>query len=156
MFGYYICGKKDGKSFVSVDRPDMENTCPGLTEPCSNSTSPENTVCYPPEDHKTECPVTEAFFVFNDADETYYRNRGYEIESGMSPAVLVYSRETDARPITSTKVEVHPCILPEQEQTPQASVYYKLENEKQDSCSYDENTNKRFDDRYIFTGLNVT
>jgi hypothetical protein len=42
-----ICGKKGGPSFLNATRPDFNSKlCPENTLPCSNLTSPENTLCY--------------------------------------------------------------------------------------------------------------
>ena len=56
--GFYICGTRGGDAFETVTRPDTAGQCPENTEPCSTKTSPENTVCYPPEDHDAKCPIT--------------------------------------------------------------------------------------------------
>ena len=42
-----------------MTRPEIKtNLCPEGTTPCSNTTSPLNTICYPTERHY-ECPVTQ-------------------------------------------------------------------------------------------------
>ena len=37
--------------------------CPDGTLPCSNVTSPENTICYPSDTLAENCPITEVMFV---------------------------------------------------------------------------------------------
>ena len=54
--GRRVCGKRGGLPFSQVVRP-VNNTCPEGTKPCTNRTSPENTVCYPPSEHATKCPI---------------------------------------------------------------------------------------------------
>ena len=61
-----ICGKRSGTPFANVTRPEIETgLCPEGTTPCSNTTAPVNTICYPTERHDL-CPVTQVFI----ADET--------------------------------------------------------------------------------------
>ena len=43
--GVTICGKRGGKPFVDVIRPNTDGDCPSNTVPCSAFTSPENTIC---------------------------------------------------------------------------------------------------------------
>jgi len=58
-----ICGRRGGKNFIEVQRPDVSGHCPNGTSPCSTKTTPENTVCYPLEDHESSCPITQIKFV---------------------------------------------------------------------------------------------
>ena len=56
----YICGIRGGDPFVSVKRPLLETgECPSGTKPCSRNTTPDNTVCYPEEEHEAKCPITK-------------------------------------------------------------------------------------------------
>ena len=58
--GKSICGKRGGKSFLEVTRPDPETQeCPAGTQACSDSTDADSTVCYPPSELATSCPVTD-------------------------------------------------------------------------------------------------
>ena len=58
ILGKYICGVRGGKPFFEVTRPDFETKkCPSGTLPCSDKTSPENTICYPEADLETSCPI---------------------------------------------------------------------------------------------------
>ena len=61
--GVSICGRRGGRPFFDTLRPDIDGECPAKTVPCSQNTSPENTICI--EQDKTEneimdfCPITE-------------------------------------------------------------------------------------------------
>ena len=54
-----ICGVRGGQAFLNVTRVDKQTLeCPEGTAPCSQITSPDNTICYPPEEHEAACPIT--------------------------------------------------------------------------------------------------
>ena len=62
FFGKYICGIRGGRNFLDVQRYDLEsgeNGCPPGMSPCSNMTSPENTVCYETDALEDKCPITD-------------------------------------------------------------------------------------------------
>ena len=60
----YFCAIRGGDPFISVQRPLLETgLCPQGTEACSRSTSAENTVCYPPADHASKCPILKVKFM---------------------------------------------------------------------------------------------
>ena len=40
-----ICGKRGGKPFTVAMRPNSDGVCPDETDACSESTTPENTIC---------------------------------------------------------------------------------------------------------------
>ena len=55
-----ICGKRGGKSFATASRPGLDGNCSEELIPCSNSTSPENTICVSIEDLLSgKCPITD-------------------------------------------------------------------------------------------------
>ena len=60
-----------------MNRPDeYTGLCPEGTEPCSPmTTSPENIICYAPDDFE-DCPITEIKFInqseVDSLDETVY------------------------------------------------------------------------------------
>ena len=60
--GLVICGTRGGQTFEKVQRPSVEGVCPEGTYPCSLN-SPENTVCYPPDNGASICPITEIAIV---------------------------------------------------------------------------------------------
>ena len=50
---------------MNATRVDNETLqCPTGTTPCSNATSPDNTLCYPPNELTSSCPITEIKFDF--------------------------------------------------------------------------------------------
>ena len=113
--GQRICGKRGGKSFAQVTRPDAETgACPSGTSACAASTSPENTVCYPKAEHATSCPIT-SLLVGDEAGmdalgEEYASPNGGKmtIEEGVS--YLAYSKTVDGLPLSLTHVGVEaPC-----------------------------------------------
>ena len=54
-----ICGKVSGLNYLHAERVDPKTMkCPGVYEPCSNNTSPENTICVHPENSEENCPIT--------------------------------------------------------------------------------------------------
>ena len=54
-----ICGKRGGNSFISASRPGSDGICSEDLIPCSNSTSPENTICVSIDDQiDGKCPIT--------------------------------------------------------------------------------------------------
>ena len=60
----YFCGIRGGDPFVFVKRPLLSTgLCPNGTLPCSNSTSLENTVCYPQDEHEEKCPILQMKFM---------------------------------------------------------------------------------------------
>ena len=62
--GAYFCGMRGGLAFKDVTRVDaISKKCPKGTDPCSSKTSHANTVCYPKDQHNTNCPITEIKFV---------------------------------------------------------------------------------------------
>ena len=100
-----FCGKRGGKSFIDVTRPDLETKlCPEGTKPCSSKTTIDNTVCYPEADIDSSCPITDFKFVASSEKKTY-SDRGYttiELSGGPKDQNLfVYSKTaTDNLPIT--------------------------------------------------------
>ena len=63
--GLNICGVRGGLPWKDVKRPDYSTKkCPSGTLPCSNQTSEQNTVCYPPAQHD-QCPITDLKFVYS-------------------------------------------------------------------------------------------
>ena len=71
--GAKICGKRGGRPFTKALRPTSNGSCPENSTPCSNVTSPENTICmYPNEKEKGLCPITEIKLVY----ENQYENSG--------------------------------------------------------------------------------
>ena len=63
VHGVNICGKREdldkfGFSYENSKRVNTKTRkCVPSRDPCSNATSIENTICYPPEAHSI-CPIT--------------------------------------------------------------------------------------------------
>jgi len=158
MLEHYFCGDKGGKPFSAVTRVDpTTRECPSETAPCSNSTSPENTVCYPLDQFERSCPVTQILFVKEDQIATYQSDtatyRIQEVEFGTEKEYFVTSKNsTDNLPITTTSVEGgNPCIHPGD--ISNQPFYYPLENDRlKSSCQYDDVLETSIDTRYNETG----
>ena len=57
-----VCGSRQwSKSFMEAIRPTSDGKCPDLKVPCSNNTSPENTICVSPYEQESglSCPITD-------------------------------------------------------------------------------------------------
>lgn len=64
--GFTICGQRGGQPYKNVTRVDpVSKVCPTGTVACSNLTSAENTICYPPALLETSCPITDIFITKN-------------------------------------------------------------------------------------------
>lgn len=92
----YICGKPDGKSYISVQRPisDSEeeaNQCPEGTIKCSD-TSPEKAVCYPTADVPAKCPILNVDIVPNKKLDNNYPKDLWTHVSWNDDSTLVYSK----------------------------------------------------------------
>lgn len=56
----YVCGTMGGDPYLNATLPDYESgQCPTGTTPCLTTTSIENTLCYSPDDHGANCPITD-------------------------------------------------------------------------------------------------
>ena len=78
--------------------------CPGVTEPCSLNTSPENTICKHP-DEKASCPLTFISIILKDEITQYLPNKPsssikYEISDFSDTHAVVFSKDVDSLPIT--------------------------------------------------------
>lgn len=57
--GKTICGKLSDLNYLHATRVDPESLeCPGIYIPCSQNTSPHNTICVHPEYKESHCPIT--------------------------------------------------------------------------------------------------
>jgi hypothetical protein len=60
----YFCGRRGGLPFKDVTRPsNATKKCPEGTSPCSDVSSPENTICYAKAELEANCPITSLNFV---------------------------------------------------------------------------------------------
>ena len=68
--GDTICGRRGGRQFVDTFRPNSDGECPNKTVPCSEITSPENTICVESKESDNtildDCPITEIKLVNED------------------------------------------------------------------------------------------
>ena len=162
----WICGKRDGKSFSQAVRPNANNTCPSGTERCSNNTSAENTICSPISEHRAKCPITEIKFVkerdlhsyTNRTNATWStpstRNAGSELD--IDGYKITWSKDTNALPVTATKLEYQPCMNPNQVSVSPGQVFYALERDINNGCKADANNGFVNDPRYVRTGLEIS
>ena len=57
--GHTICGKVTDLNYLHATLVSSETmNCPGVYVPCSDMTSPENTICVHPENREEHCPIT--------------------------------------------------------------------------------------------------
>jgi len=127
FFGKTVCGLRGGSTFKEAIRANKKGSCPAGYMACSNSTSPENTICYSLKDNsKNACPITALFFVENSKVDTYIKN-GYESGGLIGDKVLVYSKSANGLPISTTHVGLLPCMNPVDVQTTRLSEFYVLE-----------------------------
>ena len=96
---------RGGLPFQYVTRPNSAGECPEGTTACSSNTSADNTVCYPPNDHHSKCPITE-IKIIDTSDDHLYSNeiwiKQYLVEN---EKIFMYNKVADSRPIVSTRVE---------------------------------------------------
>ena len=109
--GVRVCGVRGGLAFHEAVRPRPEDgKCPEGTEPClGEKSSPENTLCYPPEDLDSDCPITH-IDVVSDSESATYAANGYRTALLSSGQSVVYSTQRDSLPVTSIKIENQPCV----------------------------------------------
>lgn len=152
--GVNVCGIRGGDPWKDVVRPNLETgKCPEKTEPCTNVTNKENTVCYPKAQHKAKCPLTDMQFV-TDADESWINDSYDVIDPGIGK-YLVTSKKTNAAPLTDSTFEFKPCMKPGfQSIDPSRGLWYPLEFDQGNICPEDtKTTGFVFDGRYKETGL---
>lgn len=116
-----------------MDRVDPKTFfCPQGTDPCSLDTQPVNTICYK-GDKDTKCPITDLSFVYANDPADF-------------SAIAQYN--FDSLPITSTRVEHKPCILPDEVSMTPNAVFYPVELDRLDGCSIDPVSGTEHDERY--------
>ena len=112
FYGSRICGTRSGTPFVDAIRVDESGKCPDGTKPCSSNTSLQNTICYPPEDLDSSCPITDIDIIEMSGAETKKksRNNGDNVIQLDSSHAITYSKDRDSLPITTIIVDEQPCI----------------------------------------------
>ena len=146
-----VCGKFGGQPFLNVTRPDTSGKCPDSTSPCLTTTSAEETVCYPAEDHDAKCPITDIRLVESSAESTYTA-LGYTAMAYNTTASLVYSKTVAQMPPTTRKVEYKPCKRPSEQSASPNQKYYAGELAKS-GCNLEQVTGYVNDPRFEATGL---
>ena len=158
IYGKTFCGRRNGEPFETVIRPDLDTReCPTGTTPCSLKTSPDNTVCYPPESHGELCPITEVFVASTDEGDGYKNNPDYTVvdyhEDEPDYRYVVYSKTmADSLPITTTAIDREPCLNPTQAST--YGRFYPTELSRGDSCQ--DYRGVVHDPRYVSFGETIT
>jgi len=143
MLDHYFCGDQYGKPFFAVTRVDYRTgQCPSGTSPCSNSTDPENTICYPQDQLASKCPITETLFVKENQIAKYQNDTAtYRVqEVGVGEYFVTSKNSTDSLPITKTVLEaLNPCVDPGETTLKSAHDYYPLETDrlKPECSAYD-------------------
>ena len=80
--GKVACGKRGGKAYVDVIRPDIvTNRCPEDLVACALGSLIENTICVKENEKATECPIVDIQLV-GENQITAYQMHGYEIAEG--------------------------------------------------------------------------
>ena len=150
--GFTICGQRGGQPYKNVTRVDpISKMCPDGTVACSDITSAENTICYPPELIETSCPITDIFITKNIKEATSMAKSEQWIPYPKKIAYtwfLVYSKVQDFLPITTTSIEYKPCVNPEQLSQQPDQKFYPLEIDKALDCTADEELGELYDDRW--------
>jgi len=148
FYGTRICGTRGGDPFVNVTRVEQNGKCPKGTMACGRGQSPENTVCYPPEDLMTSCPITDIDIVEEPyAHELYIKGSHLSLPLPESKA-LVFSKTTDSLPLTSFKIENAPCLQTEQVSFAKGTETLPNEVMQAGECQKEPNTGKTLDLRY--------
>jgi len=104
--GARVCGYRDGDAFKDVTRPGSDGKCPTGTAPCNPKSSLENTVCYPPSDLDSVCPITYIDIV---TASKGHKDDDYESVSFTGDKQIIFSKSVDSLPITTIRLENEPC-----------------------------------------------
>ena len=115
-----ICGKAEGASFMGSVRPNVSTKkCPTNYVPCSEFTSPDNTICVKDTDDKDDvCPITKIVFQeFDSKDDAkaWASNDTYpwKFEDYIDDIYLFWTKDFDALPLQQTSIESSsPCMTP--------------------------------------------
>ena len=75
--------------------------------------SAENTVCYPAAEHNFKCPITYINIVGESEAKAAEKRGEVTMLKLTNDMAIVYSKKTDALPVTTIKVENRPCVSPQ-------------------------------------------
>ena len=152
FLGKRVCGTLGGDPFLNVTRPDASTlACPSGTKPCLDTTIANETVCYPPDDLASKCPITDIMLVDASAVGSY-EDLGYTSRTFNETASLVFSRTVPQLPPTTIKVEQEPCMDALQQSSSPGEQYYLPELMK-NGCTTEANTGLVYDPRFSASGL---
>lgn len=115
-----VCGKRGGKPFVDVIRPDQKTgKCPGELRPCSLNSPTQNTICVKSEDKPSKCPIVD-LQVAGEAQVGPFKQMGYQItELGFTEEInettrtmyIAFSKDismSDYQPLIETELSTFP------------------------------------------------
>ena len=145
--GVRICGTRGGLPFMDVTRVGKDGKCPKGTTACSAKTSAENTVCYPPAEHATSCPIT-SIDVVSGSEALLRQQQNQTVINLTSQQGLVYSKTDDAMAPTTIRVENKPCMSSETVSSAPNTMALPNELQEGKSCPVEPNTKLTNDERY--------
>ena len=152
FLGKRVCGTFGGDPFVNVTRPDASTMeCPSGTTPCLATTIANETVCYPPDDLSSKCPITDIAIVDNTALSDY-EDSGYTVRSFNDTTSLVFSKGVPQLPPTTIKVEQEPCMDALRQSSSPGEQFYRPEMMRS-GCPTEKNTGLVYDPRFSVSGL---
>lgn len=120
-------------------------------------TSPENTICYPPDQLSYLCPITSIKFVDSEGIVPYQSDaENYTVKPINADKYLVYSKtSTDNLPIVKTSVDAStPCFNPEI--ISMGSLYPLEMDNEMSTCEFDLLLQTDVDNRFTDTGGQVS
>ena len=107
-------------------------------------------MCYPPSQFNQSCPITD-FNIVDDSQVNVYRNLGYTLVkyayAQNSQKWVVFSKNINQLPITTTKVDLKPCLDPHLETKNYKQNFYITEMTPEE-CRPEYNTGILNDERY--------
>ena len=156
FYGKYICARRGGKPFYTEDiRLDPENfTC--SEKRCSQTTSNDNTVCYPEEDHATSCPITDIKILPTQDQKSLPLH--YQVHNFTDSLLLAFSRDFDGMPLVNATLQFLPCMKADEfkSRDPKMTTFYPTELDRKDGCKPFKTTGDLHDDYYRATGLKIS
>jgi len=102
-----------------MTRPNTSGNCPEGYSPCYNQSAPENMVCYNNLRSKDEqCPITNLTFWHLNQTVEWVDQVNFTSIVFNSTTNLLFTTNSDSRPLTTFKVAYDPCINPLDLSTP--------------------------------------
>jgi len=134
-----------------MTRPNLQNQCPEGTQPCSEYTTAENTVC---QKDLSQCPILDIQFIYHNQTSDY-SNKGYTLVAFNVTTTIAYTTSSpgiDRLPPTTIQVATPPCSNQYEQSTDPAPVVYPAEL-MWETCTFTEQTNSTYDPRFIASNL---